>query len=174
MGIWFNLGYNNLNTKYLHISSTGITYVKTLTLDKTNVYLQLYDFTNCELVDMCMGTIIGNPEDIYCEGHFVAGSISLDQKSSCDFIDLEWNIIVLSLKDLNLQMTKLLQVSRWKKSKVRQMFKSNNSYFRIAAHNPNAMKVRSVTDAYNLQEETLSSMDETVCANITIGSDCDW
>ena len=42
------------------------------------------------------------------------------------------------------------------------MFKSKNSYFRIVAHNPNARKVRSVTDAYNLQEETLSSMDETV------------
>ena len=153
--------FDYLNTKYLHISTTGLTYVKTLTLDKTNVYLQLYDFTTCESVDMYMGTILGNPEDIYCEGHFVAGSISLDQKSSCDFIDLKWNTIVLSLKDLDLQMPKILQVSRWKKSKVRQMFKSNNSYFRIVAHNPNVMKVRSVTDAYNLQAETISSMDET-------------
>ena len=42
------------------------------------------------------------------------------------------------------------------------MFKSNNSYFRIVAHNPNARKVRSVTDAYNLQEETISSMEERV------------
>ena len=133
-----------LNTKYLHISSTGLTYLKTLTLDKTNVYLQLYDFTTCESVDMYMGTILGNPEDIYREGHFIAGSISLDQNSSCDFIDLKWNTIVLSLKDLDLQMPKILQVSRWKKSKVRQMFKSNNSYFRIVAHNPNARKVRSV------------------------------
>ena len=30
------------------------------------------------------------------------------------------------------------------------------------AHNPNARKVRSVTVAYNLQVETISSMDETV------------
>ena len=109
-----------------------------MTLDKTNVYLQLYDFTTCESVDMNMGTILGNPEDIYCEGHFVAGSISLDQKSSCDFIDLKWNTIVLSLKDLNLQMPKFLQVSKSKESKVRQMVKSNNSYYRIVAHNPNA------------------------------------
>ena len=42
------------------------------------------------------------------------------------------------------------------------MFKSNNSYFRIVAHNPNMMKIKSVTDAYNLQAETISSMDETV------------
>ena len=166
--------FDYLNTKYLHISSTGLTYLKTLTLDKTNVYLQLYDFTTCESVNLYMGTILGNPEDIYCAGHFVAGTISLDQKSSCDFIDLKWDTIVLSLKDLDLQMPKILQVSRWKKSKVRQMFKSNNSYFRIVAHNPNTMKVRSITDAYNLQDETLSSMDETVVANITIGSDCDW
>ena len=58
-------------------------------------------------------------------------------------------------------MPKILQVSRWKKSKLRQMFKSNNSYFRILAYNPNVMKVRSVTDANSLQEEPLSSIDET-------------
>ena len=52
--------FDYLNTKYLHISSTGLTYLKTLTLDKTNVYLQLYDFTTCESVDMYMGTILGN------------------------------------------------------------------------------------------------------------------
>ena len=111
---------------------------------------------------MYMGTILGNPEDIYCEGYFIAGSIFLDQKSSYDFINLKWNTIALSLKDLDLQMPKILQVSRWKKAKVRQIFRSNNSYFRIVAHNPNARKVRSVTDAYNLHEETISSMDETV------------
>ena len=88
------------------------------------------------------------------------GSISLDQKSSYDFIDLKWNTVALSLKDLDLHMPKILQVSRWKKAKVRQMIKSKNSYYRIVAHNPNARKVRSVTDAYNLHEETISSMDD--------------
>ena len=80
--------FDLLNTKYLHISSTGLAYIKTLTLDKTNVYLQLYDFTTCKSVNMYMGTILGNPEDIYCVGHFMAGSVSLDKKSSYDFIDL--------------------------------------------------------------------------------------
>ena len=152
--------FDYLNTKCLHISSTGLTYLKTLTLDKTNVYLQLGNFTTCESVNMYVGTILGNPEHIYCEGHFIAGSISLDQKSSYDFIDMKWNTVVLSLKDLELHMPKILQVSRWKKAKVRQIFKSNNSYYRIVAHNPNARKVRSVTDAYNLHEETISNMDE--------------
>ena len=87
------------------------------------------------------------------------GSISLDKKSTCDFIDLDWNTVALSLKGLDLQMPKILQVSRWKKAKVRQIFKSNNSFYRIVAHNPNARKVRSVTDAYNLHDETV---DENV------------
>ena len=151
--------FDYLNTKYLHISSTGLTCMKTLTLDKTNVYLQLYDFTTCECVNMYMGTILGNPEDIYCVGHFIVGSISLDKKSPCDFIDLNWNTVDLSLKGLDLHMPKILQVSRWKKAKVRQIFKSNNSFYRIVAHNPNARKVRSVTDAYSLHEETI---DENV------------
>ena len=147
--------FDYLNTKYLHISSTGLTCMKTLTLDKTNVYLQLYDFNTCNSINMYMGTILGNPEDIYCVGHFIAGSISLDNKSSYDFIDLKWNTVALSLRGLELHMPQILQVSRWKKAKVRQIFKSNNSFYRIVAHNPNARKVRSVTDAYNLHEMTI-------------------
>ena len=148
--------FDYLNTKYLNINSTGLTYLKSLTLDKTNIYLQLYDFTTCESVHLYLGTILRNPEDIYCEGQFVAGRISLDQKPSYDFIDLKWDTIALSLKDLDLPMSETLQISRWQKSKVRKMFSSNNSYFRIVAHNPNTKKVRPVTDAYNLQDETLS------------------
>ena len=47
-----------------------------------------------------MGTILGNPENIYCVGNFKAGSVTLDKKSSYEFIDLNWNTVVLSLKDL--------------------------------------------------------------------------
>ena len=136
--------------------------MKILTLDKTNVYLQLYDFTTCESVNIYMGTILGNPEDIYCVGPFIAGSISLDKKSSYEFIDLRWNTVALSLKDLDLHMPKILQVSRWKQDKVRQIFKSNNSFYRIVAHNPNERKVRSVTDAYNLHEETIDENETFV------------
>ena len=53
-------------------------------------------------------------------------------------------------------MPEILQISRWQKSKVRKMFSRNNSYFRIVAHNPNTKKVKPVTDASNLQYETLS------------------
>ena len=142
-----------LNTKYLHISSTGLTYIKTLTLDKTNVYLQLYDFSTCKSVNLYMGTILENPEDIYCIGNFIDGSVTLDKESSYDFIDLNWNTVVLSLKDLELQMLSILQISRWKTAKVRQIFQSNNSFYRIVADNPNPRKVRSITDAYTLHEK---------------------
>ena len=36
------------------------------------------------------------------------------------------------------------------------MFGSNNSYFRIVAHNPYSKNIRPITDVYNLQDETLS------------------
>ena len=39
------------------------------------------------------------------------------------------------------------------------MFNSNNSYFRIVAHNPNTLKVRAITGAYNLHDVELE--DET-------------
>ena len=100
-------------------------------------------------------TIFGNPEDIYVCGQFVAGRISLDRKFPFDFITLKWDTIVLSLIDLDLPMPTTLQISNWQKSKIRRMFGSNNSSFRIVAHNPNTLKVRAITGAYNLHDEVL-------------------
>ena len=66
-----------------------------------------------------MGTIFGNPEDIYVCGQFVSGRISLDKKFPHDFIILKWDTIVLSLIDLDLPMPTTLQISNWQKSKIR-------------------------------------------------------
>ena len=147
--------FEYLNTKFLNINSTGLTYLSSLTMDKTNIYLQFSDFTTGECANLYLGTIFGNPEDIYVYGQFVAGRISLDRKFPFDFIILKWDTIVLSLIDLVLPMPTTLQISNWQKSKIRRMFGSNNSYFRIAAHNPNTMKVRAITGAYNLHNEVL-------------------
>ena len=94
---------------------------------------------------------------IYICGQFVAGRISVDRKFPFDFITLKWDTIVLSLIDLDLSMPTTLQISNWQKSKIRRMFGSNNSYFRIVAHNPNTMKVRAITGAYNLHDEVLEN-----------------
>ena len=152
--------YDFLNTKYLHMNSTGLTYWKTLTMDKTNIYLHLYDFTTGDSVNLYLETIFGEPEDIICEGQFVVGTIYLDQNPTYDFIDLQWNTMVLSLKDLDLPMPSTLQVPRWKKTQVRKLFGSNTSYFRIVAHSPNTKKVRPLTEVCNLQDETTLDLDE--------------
>ena len=52
-------------------------------------------------------------------------------------------------------MSTTLQISNWQKLKIRRMFGSNNPYFRIVAHNPNTLKVRAITGAYNLHDEVL-------------------
>ena len=152
--------YDFLNTKYLHLNSTGLSYWKTLTMDKTNIYLHLYDYTTGDSINLYLGTIFGQPEDITCEGQFVLGTICLDQNPTYDFIDLKWNTVVLSLKDLDLPMINTLQVPRWKKTQVRKMFGSSNSYFRIVAYSPNTRKVRPLTDVCNLQDETFMDLDD--------------
>ena len=81
--------------------------------------------------------------------------LPLTKKFPYDFIILKWDTIVLSLIDLDLPMPTTLQISNWQKSKIRKMFDSSNSYFRIVAHNPNTLKVRAVTRAYNLHDEIL-------------------
>ena len=58
-------------------------------------------------------------------------------------------------------MPTTLQISNWQKSKIRRIFTSSNSYFRIVAHNPNTLKVRAITGAYNLHDEILEDdMDD--------------
>ena len=57
-------------------------------------------------------------------------------------------------------MPTTLQISNWQKSKIRTMFDSNNSYFRIVAHNPNTLKVRAITEAYNLHDVDLEDNSE--------------
>ena len=145
--------FDYLNTKFLNINSIGLTYLSSLTMDKTNIYLQFSDFTTAECTNLYLGTIFGNPEDIYVCGQFVAGRISLDKKFPFDFIILKWDRIVLSLIDLDLPMPTTLQISNWQKSKIRRMFGSNKSYFRIVAHNPNTLKV----GAINLHDEVLEA-----------------
>ena len=147
--------FDYLNTTFLNINSTGLTYLSSLTMDKTNIYLQFSDFNSGECVNLYLGTIFGNPEDIYVCGQFVSGRISLDKKFPFDFIILKWDTIVLSLIDLDLPMPTTLQISNWQKSKIRRMFSSSNSYFRIVAHNPNTLKVRPITGAFNLHDEVL-------------------
>ena len=57
-------------------------------------------------------------------------------------------------------MINTLQVPRWKKTQVRKLFGSSNSYFRIVAYSPITRKVRPLTDVYNLQDETFMDMDD--------------
>ena len=147
--------YDYLNTKFLNINSTGLTYIRSLTIDKTKIYLQFSDFTTGECANLYLGTIFGNPEDLCVCGQFVTGRISLEKKFLYDVINLKWDTIFLSLQDLDLPVPTTLQISSWQKSKIRRMFESNKSYFRIVAHSPNTKKVRAITGAYNLQDEVL-------------------
>ena len=152
--------FDYLNKKILNINSTGLTYLNSLTMDKTNIYLQFSDFTTCDCTNLYLGTIFGNPEDIYVCGQFVSGRLTLDKKFPHGFIILKWDTIVLSLIDLDLPIPTTLQISNWQKSKIGRMFESNNSYFRIVAHNPNTLKVRAITGAYNLHDVHLEDDTE--------------
>ena len=71
--------YDFVNTKFLHLNSIRLSYWKTLTMDKTNIYLHLYHYTTGGSINLYLGTIFGQPENITCEGQFVLGTICLDQ-----------------------------------------------------------------------------------------------
>ena len=63
-------------------------------MDKTNIYLQFSEFTTGDCTNLYLGTIFGNPEDIYVCGQFVSGRITPDRKFPFDFIILKWDPIV--------------------------------------------------------------------------------
>ena len=50
-----------INTKFLSINSTGLTYLSSLTMDKTNIYLQLSDFTTGECANLYFGYNLWQP-----------------------------------------------------------------------------------------------------------------
>ena len=51
--------YDFLNTKFLHLNSTGLSYWKMLTMDKTNIYLHLYDYTTGDSINLyCYETVM--------------------------------------------------------------------------------------------------------------------
>ena len=81
--------FDYVNTKFLNISSTGLTCLNSLTMDKTNIYLQFSDFTTGDCTNLYLGTIFGNPEDIYVCGQFVSGRITLDKKFPHEFHNSE-------------------------------------------------------------------------------------
>ena len=115
----------------------------------------------CYLSKPDLAMSMGEPsQDIYVCGQFVSGRITLDKKFPYDFIILKWDTIALSLIDLDLPMPTTLQIFNWQKSKIKRMFDSSNSYFRIVAHNPNTLKVRAITGAYNLHNEVLEDDTE--------------
>ena len=53
--------FDYLNTKFLNISSTGLTYLSSLTMDKTNIYPQFSDFTKADCTNLYLGTILWQP-----------------------------------------------------------------------------------------------------------------
>ena len=67
---------------------------------------------------------------------------------------------IFGLLDLDLPMPTTLQISNWQKSKIRRMFDSSNSYLIIVAHNPNTLKVKAITGAYNLHDVDLEDDSE--------------
>ena len=58
MTLWL---FDYLNTKFLNINSTGLTCLSSLTMDKTNIYLQFSDFTTGECANLYLGNNLWQP-----------------------------------------------------------------------------------------------------------------
>ena len=128
-------------------------------MDKTNIYLRFSDFNSGKCANLYLATIFATLKTFM----YVDSLLQVEFPwTKIDFINLKWDTLVLSLIDLDLPMPTTLQISNWQKSKIRRMFSSRNSYFRLVAHNPNTLMVRPITEAFNLHDEFLEDdMEDT-------------
>ena len=139
--------YNSTNLAQIQ---TRLTLFSFLTMDRTDIYLQLFNARNSCAVDLHIGSIFGNPEDLAFVGQFQTGQIRLEQNLFFDYLNIDWTTSALSLLDLELQMPAVLPVPLHLKFLMRKLFHVPNTLHRIIAYNPNSRKVYVLSKVYEV------------------------
>ena len=146
--IWYNP--NNLTPMQPRLSLLTI-----LTMDKTDIYLQLINSASSCTFDLFLGSYFGNPEDLAVEGSLESNKIILDKHCWYDYLDVYWGNCTLSLRDLELQMPVAFPVPLPCKFLVRKLTRMKGTHFRLIAHNKAGGKTCRLTEMLPLHEPML-------------------
>ena len=161
-----HLAYRALRFLYHYFNMVNLSAVQTketlynfLLYDKTDVYLQLTSNYGATTVSLYVGTFFGDPESIEVNGSLPPNSLSLNKGHLIDFVQVQWNDLQITLRDVELLNPPDLPVYFWRKWFVRHILNSNIGLYKLIAYNPSTCKVRSLTQFQKIKaNEELSDM----------------
>ena len=126
---WYN--FHNLG-----FAQTQETLYKYLLFDKTDIFLQLTKTFGAHTVQIHLGTVFGNPEDIKITGKISQiYPLELEHGYLLDILSINWNSYVLTLRGMPLVLPLSKTLTGFNRILIRQIFKSPHGMYKIIACN---------------------------------------
>ena len=126
---WYN--FHNLG-----FAQTQETLYKYLLFDKTDIFLQLTKTFGAHTVQIHLGTIFGNPEDIKITGNLAdTYPLELEHGFLLDILSFNWNSFILTLRGIPLVLPLSKTLTGFNRLLIRNILKSPDGMFKIIACN---------------------------------------
>ena len=155
--------YNRLGIDFLDSGNSKFGFLRYLSFDKTDIYLQLTQNFGRKTVMLYLGSLFGNPEDILVVDSVVKiNSFRLDKTWQTDTLSVYWQKYKFKIRNLELKVPQELCIPFWKRYVVRKIYKNQNSMYKIVAYNASSCKVRALTtyqwmgQPFEITSQTLS------------------
>ena len=104
--------------------------------DKTDIILQLTKTFGTHTVQIHLGTVFGNPEDIKITGKIShIYPLELENGYLLDILSINWNSFVLTLRGMPLVLPLSKTLTGFNRILIRQIFKSPHGMYKIIACN---------------------------------------
>ena len=104
--------------------------------DKTDIILQLTKTFGAHTVQIHLGTVFGNPEDIKITGKIShIYPLELENGYLLDILSINWNSFVLTLRGMPLVLPLIKTLTGFNRILIRQIFKSPHGMYKIIACN---------------------------------------
>ena len=115
---------------------TQETLYKYLLFDKTDIFLQLTKTFGAHTVQIHLGTVFGNPEDIKITGKMSdIYPLELEHSYLLDILSFNWNSFVLNLRGMPLVLPLSKTLTGFNRILIRNIFKSPHGMYKIIACN---------------------------------------
>ena len=160
LAIWLcykilNYLYNKIRMNYLDFPNSKRDILRHMTLDKTDIYIQLTQTFGRKTSMIYLGTVFGNPEDILTiENVLKMDNIKLHKNWKSDYIQILWCRYKFTIRNVVLKLPMDITIPFWKRYTVRKIFQKYNSMYKLVAYNPASSKIKSLTTYQWLKDQS--------------------
>ena len=159
LAIWLcykilNYFCNKIRMNYLDFPNSKLDILRHMTLDKTDIYIQLTQTFGRKTSMIYLGTVFGNPEDILTiENILKMDNIKFHQTWKHDYIQILWCRYKFTIRNVALKLPMDITIPFWKRYTVRKIFQKYNSMYKLVAYNPASSKIKSLTTYQWLKDQ---------------------